>query len=383
VSQTVNHRVLFVDDQPHAAKAIRGALCEEPYEIMTATSAEEGLDILAGNSVDVVVSVECMPGMRGSEFLSIVKREYPDTVRMILSDESSLIEAVMAVNDAEVHRLLVKPCMPEQLNSCITQELRERKQAKLQATAKAETNGVNLADRRAAFERALSTLWIAFQPVVEVADEHAFGYEALLRTEDREIDNPCALLAAAEELGAVLELESLIRKKIAEEISNAPENAAFLVNVHALSLQDESLYAEDGPLAASASRVILEITEQGSLRDVVGLPERIAALKKLGYRIAIDDLGTGYSSLTRFAMLRPDIVKFDMSLIRGIEESPSKARMIGSVTSLCKDLGALTVAEGIETQGERDRVKELGCDLLQGFFYARPSRGFVEVTAGA
>jgi EAL domain-containing protein (putative c-di-GMP-specific phosphodiesterase class I) len=95
-------------------------------------------------------------------------------------------------------------------------------------------------------------------------------------------------------------------------------------------------------------------------------------LRKLGYRIAVDDLGEGYSGLNSIASLEPDAVKLDMSLIRGIEKTPTKRRMVRALATLCRELGTPFVAEGVETQAELDTLLELGADWLQGFLFARP-----------
>jgi EAL domain-containing protein (putative c-di-GMP-specific phosphodiesterase class I) len=145
-----------------------------------------------------------------------------------------------------------------------------------------------------------------------------------------------------------------------------------MVNVHPRSLIDEDLYSSKSALFASRHRVILEITERDKIHEVPSAIERLARLRALGYRVAVDDLGAGYAGLNSFALIRPDIVKFDMELIRDIQRSSTKRNLVRLMTRLCKEMGILTVAEGIETGEEYDTVRKLGCDLLQGFFIARP-----------
>jgi EAL domain-containing protein (putative c-di-GMP-specific phosphodiesterase class I) len=147
-------------------------------------------------------------------------------------------------------------------------------------------------------------------------------------------------------------------------------------------LLDEELVSPDSPLSRIASRVVLEITERASLDDVADSAARVAALRQLGFRIAIDDLGAGYAGLTSFANLEPEIVKLDMSLVRGVDTAPKKRKIIDSMTRLCKDMGILVVAEGVETVAERDALIEIGCDLLQGYLFAKPGRPFPQVHWG-
>jgi EAL domain-containing protein (putative c-di-GMP-specific phosphodiesterase class I) len=106
---------------------------------------------------------------------------------------------------------------------------------------------------------------------------------------------------------------------------------------------------------------------------------RASRLRKLGYRIAIDDLGAGYAGLNYFAQLTPEVVKIDMALVRNIDRETIKQRLVGSLVNLCRGLDMLVVAEGVETADECNTIVELGCDLLQGYLFARPGRPFPEV----
>jgi len=88
----------------------------------------------------------------------------------------------------------------------------------------------------------------------------------------------------------------------------------------------------------------------------------------------VDDLGAGYAGLTSFTLLEPEFAKLDMSLIRGIDSDPKRQCIVRSMKRLCDELGIAVVAEGIETPGERDMLIALGCDLLQGYLFAKPAR---------
>jgi EAL domain-containing protein (putative c-di-GMP-specific phosphodiesterase class I) len=145
------------------------------------------------------------------------------------------------------------------------------------------------------------------------------------------------------------------------------------VNLHAADLNDEELYSAEAPLTALAPTVILEITERASLWSVPDVERRVKDLREMGFRIAIDDLGAGYAGLTSFAALEPDVVKLDMSIVQGVHRDPIRRKLVGSVTALCRELGILVVAEGVEQPEERALLTELGCDLLQGFLFGEPS----------
>ena len=120
-------KLLLVDDEPNLTAALVRSLDRSQFEIFTADSAQQGLMILAGNDIDVVVSDERMPGMTGSQFLTEVRKKWPNTIRMILSGQANLEAAVRAINEGEVYRFLLKPCHPKELQLTILQGLQQKK----------------------------------------------------------------------------------------------------------------------------------------------------------------------------------------------------------------------------------------------------------------
>jgi two-component system probable response regulator PhcQ len=120
-------KLLLVDDEPNLTSALVRSLDRTKFEIFTADSAQQGLMILAGNDIDVIVSDERMPGMTGSQFLAEVRKQWPNTIRMILSGQADLEAAVRAINEGEVYRFLLKPCHPKELEMTILQGLQHKK----------------------------------------------------------------------------------------------------------------------------------------------------------------------------------------------------------------------------------------------------------------
>jgi EAL domain-containing protein (putative c-di-GMP-specific phosphodiesterase class I) len=155
-----------------------------------------------------------------------------------------------------------------------------------------------------------------------------------------------------------------------------PDGVALFVNLHTHDLLDEDLFLETGPLARVASRVVLEITERASLHHIADVRARIGRLRESGFRIAVDDLGAGYAGLTSFAHLEPEVVKLDMSLVRDVHAQPTKQTLVRTMISMCRELGMKVVAEGVETPEERDAIVETGCDLMQGYLFAKPGPAF-------
>jgi EAL domain-containing protein (putative c-di-GMP-specific phosphodiesterase class I) len=369
-------RVLFVDDEPAVMRALSLAVRKEPYEIRTAVSGHAALELFAEAPFDVIVSDERMPGMSGSDLLSQVRERYPSTVRIILSGQATLEAAVRAINGAEIYRFLMKPCPAEEIAVTIREALARRDERLRFEEWSAAQSRRTPEDLTLGFERALAALWIGFQPVLYAKDATTFAYEALVRSDDPDMRTPSALFAAARELGRTVELGTLIRAAVAARIPEAPPGALILVNVNPEDLADPALVSGDEPLGAYARRVVLEITERESIHVGLDVEAKVKSLRTLGYRIAVDDLGAGYAGLTTFALLTPEFVKFDMDLIRSIDKSPTKQKLVSSMVKLSHELGILTVAEGVETPEERDLVVSLGCDFVQGFLFGAAARGF-------
>ena len=150
----------------------------------------------------------------------------------------------------------------------------------------------------------------------------------------------------------------------------------LFVNLHTHDLLDEELFDPKSPLAAAAENVVLEITERASLHHIRDVQARIGRLREMGFRIAVDDLGAGYAGLTSFAQLEPEVVKLDMSLVRNVHTQPTKQTLVRTMISMCKELGMKIVAEGIESPEERDVIVAAGCDLMQGYLFAKPGKPF-------
>jgi DNA-binding NtrC family response regulator len=131
MNSTVNENrravVMFVDDDPSVTAALKRVLRHEPYEVIAETSADGALRTLGARPVDVVISDEQMPGMPGSEFLAIVRQQFPRTIRMILSGHATLDAAVRAINEGRVYRFFLKPCHPSEVKAAIQQSLEHRR----------------------------------------------------------------------------------------------------------------------------------------------------------------------------------------------------------------------------------------------------------------
>ena len=374
-------RVLLVDDDPDVLSALTRRLRAAAFEVSAHSSAASALAALTNGGFDVAISDIAMPEMDGLGFIRTVRHHDLDLPVVLITGAPAFETAIRAV-EYGAFRYLVKPLSDAELYSTLEHAVNLYRSAKAKRELVAESqHGSVLADRRRLlqtnFERALASVWIAYQPIVTASDTRVFAQEALLRTNDTTLPDPTALLDAAERTGRLSELGQLVRASAAAQIRRAPADWSFFVNVHPHEIGAIDLLM-DGPMRDLSSRIVLEITERASLDQIPNAYAAIAQLRKCGYRIAIDDLGAGYSGLSSFAELEPEFVKFDMSLVREIDKRATKQRLVAAIAAMCKGLGTRVVAEGVETEAERTTLIELGCELLQGHLFARPGPAFPE-----
>jgi EAL domain-containing protein (putative c-di-GMP-specific phosphodiesterase class I) len=379
-------RVLLVDDEPEVLRGFARVLKERGHHVATAAKAAEAITKLSEGRFDVVVSDISMPGMDGIQLLKEVRRR-DLTVPVILATGRPAVKSAAEAVESGAFQYLIKPIRNENLCQVVEHAIRVNRMGRVKQEAaellgQSAALGADRAGLEVTFDRTLQTLWVAFQPIVDVRTRTIYAFESLLRSNEPALPHPGAVLDAAERLGRLDALGRVIRAKAAAEVAAAPELPRLFVNLHVRDLLDPDLLDPDAALSKLAKRVVLEITERSSLEDVRDARLRVAALREMGFRIAVDDMGAGYAGLSSFALLEPEVVKLDMSLIRDIDKNATKRKVVHSMIELSRGMGIEVIAEGVETSDERDTLIELGCDLLQGYLFAKPGKPFPKVDWG-
>lgn len=224
-------------------------------------------------------------------------------------------------------------------------------------------------------QRALQPL---FQPIFSLAEAKVVGYEALIRgPSDSPLHSPLQLFKTAVACKALEQLEMLCRELSINAFSLSGISGKLFLNVNPLLL-----LTADHPSGLTKkmlqqagldpARVVIEISEQYQVEDATLLVKAVHHYRQLGFLIAIDDLGSGFSGLKLWSELQPDIVKIDRYFISDVHRDPTKKAFVQNIIRLAKATGALIVAEGIETQEELLLCRELGADLAQGYLLGRP-----------
>jgi EAL domain-containing protein (putative c-di-GMP-specific phosphodiesterase class I)/CheY-like chemotaxis protein len=373
----MRRRVLVADDDESFRRVVVRMLRKADFDVRDVDTGAKAISALEQEPFDVVVSDVRMPDGGGLELLRAVRRVDLDVPVLLMTGDPSLAAATEAV-EYGAFRYLTKPINYAVFTTTVHQAARANALARLRREAfSVSRTHAGVADRaglEVRFEQAIEGLWMAFQPIVHARTGALFGVEALMRTDEPSLPTPQALLDAASLLGRLPVVGRKVRSLCGTIFSGRPDGIVLFVNLHPNDLHDFDLIDEEATLSRVASRVVLEVTERASLESSHELTERIGRLRQLGFRLAVDDIGAGYSGLTSFTELTPEVVKIDMSLVRNVHTSALKQRTIGALCRLCHEVGTLVVGEGVETLDERDTLVNLGCDLLQGYLIGKPER---------
>ncbi len=210
---------------------------------------------------------------------------------------------------------------------------------------------------------------IAYQPIFELGKSVPSGFEALCRFAPEPYRTPDVWFAEAEQVGRQVELEVSAIRAALRALAVLPEGVYLSINASPVTVMRGGLYEL---FEGRFERILLEVTEHAAVPDYAELAEALAPLRFQGMRLAVDDAGAGYSGLQHILRLRPDVLKLDMALTRGIDGDFAQRSLAAALVHFAKETRALIVAEGIETERELETLRGLGIDLGQGYFLGRP-----------
>ncbi len=225
-------------------------------------------------------------------------------------------------------------------------------------------------------------LELFYQPQIRAADNGLAGAEALLRWRhpERGLVSPVEFIPVAEELGIIAELGDWTLQEAARQMVVWRQHGLpvprVAVNLSPRQFDDPDLadHIEGIITAAGADKawLELEITESAAMQQPERAIQILRQLRQRGLQVAMDDFGTGHSSLAMLCTLPLNVLKLDRSFVQQLPDSETDAAVAGAVVSLARQLRLAVVAEGVETPGQQQFLADLGCDMLQGYLYARP-----------
>ncbi|MBL8620383.1 MAG: EAL domain-containing response regulator [Myxococcales bacterium] len=370
--------VLLVARAPAVAAACARALRDAGWTVTLAWDLDTGLAAVgAPTAYDcVVIDVE-LPGNQAFDFVRALHARCPAVPVLLVVGPA---RGAVPPPDLGALPALRHPLEPAALVAAVARATALPRPAALpggaaERGARAPHDGDDALAAR--FVRALAGGWVAFQPIVDAVTARVRGYEALLRTDEAALRRPAQLLALAERLGRVHEVGRVARAAIARAAAAAPPGCDVFVNLHTIELLDDELYDPAAPLAAIAERIVLELPERLAADGLADARARVARLRRLGFRIAIDNLRGDPAVLGALAALAPEAVKLDLALVRDLDAHPTNWRTVAAVATLCRELRAAVVAVGVERDAEWSSIAAAGVELVQGHLFAAPARGFL------
>jgi EAL domain-containing protein (putative c-di-GMP-specific phosphodiesterase class I)/AmiR/NasT family two-component response regulator len=376
--------VLIVDDNPSNVALLQALLDEQGlFRIYTETDPRQVPRQLAQNDPDLVLLDLHMPHVDGHEVLTQIKLYAAGSFLpvLVLTADTTTTARDRALGQG-AQDYLTKPIDSGETALRIANLLRTRqlfttlRQARLLDAQAHSSNGNAEPETR---ERILSVLRTrgvtpVYQPVVDVNTLAPVGYEGLSRFPGTEHGGPDRWFGDAFGVGLGVELEWLAAAKVLNFLDTLPTEQpdAFLaVNMspasvlHLLThrLCDPGLYP----------KIVIELTEHVPVEDYAAVHESLATMRESGSRLAADDLGSGYAGFRHLIRLQPDIIKLDISLVRGIHRNNGQRALASALVAFAGDVGARVIAEGVEEQGELDALRDVGVPWAQGYYLGRPA----------
>ncbi len=220
-----------------------------------------------------------------------------------------------------------------------------------------------------------------FQNIVDIEKMEVFGYEAFSRgPKDSTFEKPGMMFAVSSKIGLSAELDRVCRKVALKNAEGMPSGLKLFINSLPISISDPD-WMSGGidellwKIGMRSEDLVIEIPERYYSENASTLTKEVHLLKERGIAIAIDDIGTGYSSFQTIMDLQPDYVKIDASLIRDIDAHLIKQELLGSLLHIARNIGACIIAEGVETSRELETLKKAGIRYAQGYYFSYPAQG--------
>jgi EAL domain-containing protein (putative c-di-GMP-specific phosphodiesterase class I) len=363
-----------VDDDPMIRRSVERILAKAGYEVITANNVSEALRYANRMPFDAALVDYDLATENGLTVLAGLRDAQPSCLRILMTGHTDFPMVVEAVNRGEVLRVLRKPFEPTGLTQTLSDAFASMRRMAEVATAQQQAAEFQ---ERQMLESCFTDnlLKLALQPIVRSDGDHqVVAYEALLRSSHPVLNGPLSVLQVADRNNRLDEIGRKVFKLSAAWLPSLPSPIALFINVSPEQLANTEQLADDlSPLWSVADRVTLEITEQSNIHEISGWDESIQMLAEKGFAVAVDDLGAGYNSLSILADLQPKYIKMDMSLIRNIDTEPRKRRLVQLINTFAEATNSISIAEGVETDEERKALIDCGTNLLQGYFFAKPS----------
>ncbi|RME27022.1 MAG: EAL domain-containing protein [Deltaproteobacteria bacterium] len=370
------YHVLVVDPSDRTREELASTVAAVGHPVDACARCEDAIASLDIVDYDIVMSALNEPDA-SAQFSEWMRQRHPSVPIIQVTTDQAGNNVTPLIPDGTV-ATLHWPLRPEVVAAAVEAAMSERQKEELGLydTKDAFFAGRSEAEQSAAFDAALDQLYLVYQPVVRARSNCVVGYEALMRTTAAPFSKAGPLLAVANRLGRVRDLDDRVRQLILEEFLDREQWRTFFVNLDIQELTHGVLATRDDPLREYASRVVIEFSQDFAVPLTPPVLSTLDRMREAGYRIAAGNITSTTASLVRMRVLSPDIYKLGAAIVRRCDRNPLKQRYISQVVEMAHGEGALVVAQGIERPEEHQAVVELGCDLTQGFLLGIPRATF-------
>jgi EAL domain-containing protein (putative c-di-GMP-specific phosphodiesterase class I) len=374
-------RLLILDDDSAVARTIAAIAQVERFEVRLSSEPEAFFEQVAIWSPTHLAVDLVMPGMDGIEVLRTLAARRC-SARIIVTSGMGAKVLESARNAAAERGLQIAGILPKPFKADALRELLRSAHVGVLSThenvAVPRKRVLNEQDLRMALDS--SEVLAYFQPKVELTEGTVHGFEALARWQHPVFGllQPEEFIPLAEKSGVIDALTYRLFAMALSWLSQLPNalDQSIALNLSVQNLDDlrlaDRLAEECTRYQVAPDRVILEVTESGAMRNPIDAMDTLTRLRIKGFRVSLDDFGTGYSSMVQLARLPFSEMKVDKSFVSSMTQSPESRKIVESIIQLGTSLGLQTVAEGLEDARTMEMLRDAGCRLAQGFYFARP-----------
>ena len=360
--------ILLVEDDPVAVKNISSLLKSRNFKVECAVTGAEALE-KAKNYPDLIILDRYLPDVEGLEVCRKIRidKRLKNIPIVILTARNTIAEKIEGLY-VGADDYITKPFESEELLARLEATLRHSRFEELDEEEKEQLIGE--------LKKILNEKLIVpfFQPIVALDTFAPIGFEVLSRPPQKSIlSNPEYLFKIAIASGMYFQLEMLCWETGFTKWKSFDRPEKLFLNCIPTIVEYDGFSAEALLGRGIILRnVVLEITERISIQNYALFFKKINKMKEVGLKVAVDDVGSGFASLDTIAETNPDYVKIDMSLIRDIDTDAVKQSVVDAIIGFCKKSGMITIAEGVETREELQKLISMGVNAAQGYYLAKP-----------
>jgi EAL domain-containing protein (putative c-di-GMP-specific phosphodiesterase class I)/FixJ family two-component response regulator len=391
------HSVLFVDDDQNILDAYKRNL-RKYFDVHTAISGVKALELIDENhEFSVIISDMQMPNMNGIELLIIAKKMSKNSVRIMLTGNGDQQTAIDAINQGSIYKFVSKPCSPEKMldildiaiNHYIILKAESEKNSKLYSSGLRGTTLENLDienEIRTALEN--NEFLLYYQPKIDPKDGLCKGAEALIRWNHpkKGFISPSVFIPIAENSDLIIQIGYWVRETVFEHIAmwrmRGLPFCEISINVSGVEFKNnivqDHLKVLLNKYAIPPEYIELEITEGTLIEYSSKEIDSWAIIRSLGVNLSIDDFGTGYCSFSYLIKYPVNTIKIDRIFVSNVINGERNSSIVRAIITMAHSLGMKVVAEGVETENQKNMLLVNQCNLIQGYYYSRPldTQGF-------